>query len=100
MQQQILNEKRSNPRRAQSRGISDELIKDLARSSPIPIDEVRAIADWTLITLKDELKKNDVKFLPDTIKPELLNMMTHALTLERKNNGLSRTISIIGGNER
>ena len=33
---------------AKSRGISDEQINDLAKSSEIPEDDVRAIADWTV----------------------------------------------------
>ena len=34
---------------ATSRGISDELINGLARSSLFPIDDIRFIADWSLI---------------------------------------------------
>ena len=34
--------------RAKSRGISDEQINNLANSSLIPIDDIRAMADWTV----------------------------------------------------
>ena len=41
----------------QSRGISAELINDLASSSFIPIEDDRAIAGWSVIMLKDPLNK-------------------------------------------
>ena len=47
-QQQILDESRLNLGRAKSRGISDELMKDLARSSVMLVDDVGAIAEWTV----------------------------------------------------
>ena len=47
--------------RAKSRGISDEQINSLANSSLIPIDDIRAMADWTVPKLKDELKKRGVQ---------------------------------------
>ena len=58
-QQQILDGVRSNPRQAKPRGINDELLDNLARSSLIPIEDVRAIADWSVIILKD--KSNEEK---------------------------------------
>ena len=72
---------------AKSRGISDELINDLAISTLAPIEDVRAIADWTVINLKGELKQRNVKIQPNTIKPELLKMMIHSLVLERQRTG-------------
>ena len=42
--------------RAKARGISDEQINSLAKSSSIPIDDIRAMAEWTVPMLKDELK--------------------------------------------
>ena len=41
--------------RAKSRGISDKLISDLVKSSAIPLVNVRAIADWSVIIPQDEL---------------------------------------------
>ena len=70
---------------ATPRTISDELINDLARSSLAPKGDVRAIADWSGIIIKDKhfQKRND-QVQPDTIKPELLKMMIQALMLERR----------------
>ena len=48
----------------------------------MPIEDVRAIADWSLIVLKDELNKRHVKFIPGTCTPKLLKMVIRALTLE------------------
>ena len=42
---------------AKPRGISDELINCLAISTMVPIEDVRAIANWSVIILMDELKK-------------------------------------------
>ena len=46
-----------------------KLINDLVRLSLIPIEDVRAIADWTVIILKDKSNKSHVKISPDTRKP-------------------------------
>ena len=69
---------------ATPRGISDELINDLARSSLVPIDDIRAIADWCVIIFKVKLKKRNDQVRPDTRKPELFKMVIHALMLERR----------------
>ena len=53
----------------------------------MPIEDVRAIADWSVIILKDEFKKRHVKIRPDTRKLEILKMTIHALRLERKRSG-------------
>ena len=73
--------------RAKSRGISDEQINSLANSSLIPIDDIRAMADWTVPKLKDELKKRGAPISSDTRKPKLLSMLVHALMLERQRAG-------------
>ena len=72
---------------AKSRGISDEQINDLAKSSEIPQDDVRAIADWTVQMLKEDLTKRGAKCSSDAKQIKLLNMMIHALTLERQSTG-------------
>ena len=48
--------------RAKSRGISDTQINNPGKSSTMPINDVRAIADWTVPMLKDELTKRGAKF--------------------------------------
>ena len=64
--QLILDKAQSSPGRAQSRGISDELITDLVNHQRfLDITDVRAIAYWSAIILKDEFKKSDVKFKYD-----------------------------------
>ena len=73
--------------RAKSRGISDEQINSLANSSLIPIDDIRAMVDWTVPKLKDELKKRGAQISSDTRKPKLLSMLVHALMLERQRAG-------------
>ena len=40
--------------RAKARGISDEQINSLAKSSSIPLNDIRAMAEWTVPMLKDE----------------------------------------------
>ena len=79
-----MDEARSNPRHAQSIGINDELINGLVKSSGMPIEDVRAIRDWSVIVLNDGLKKTSIEFKHMTGNAELLNMMIHALALERR----------------
>ena len=95
-QQQILTERQPSPERGRSRGISDELINELVRSSAMPIEDVRAIADWSIICSKDELKKGNIKFKSGTRKRELLKMMIHALALERRKTSRSLLLRYIG----
>ena len=64
-----------------------------------PKEDVRAFADWTVLILRDELSRIYVKFLLDTRRPELLNIMIYALTVERKTQVVSYTLNI-GGYER
>ena len=52
--------------RAKARGISDEQINSLAKSSSIPIDDIRAMAEWTVPMLKDELKNRGAQITSDT----------------------------------
>ena len=73
--------------RAKSRGISDEHINALANSSLIHIDNIRAMVDWTVPTLKDELKKRGAQISSDTRELKLLSMLVHALMLERQRAG-------------
>ena len=73
--------------RAKSRGISDEQINSLANSSLTPIDDVRAMADWTVPKLKDELKKRGAQISSDTRKRKFMIMLVHALMLERQRAG-------------
>ena len=82
--QLILDEAQSRPGRAQSRGISDEVINDMVNHQRfLDITDVRAIAYWSAIILKDEFKKSDVTRKYDTREFELLKMMIHAFALER-----------------
>ena len=60
---------------------------DLSKSSAIPIDDVRAIADWTVQVLKEELTKRGATCSSDAKKHQLLNMLLHALMLERQSTG-------------
>ena len=53
----------------------------------MPIEDVRAFADWSIRILKDALKKRDIKFKPYTRKHELLTYMIHALALDRRRKG-------------
>ena len=73
--------------RAKARGSSDEQINSLAKSSSIPIDDIRAMADWTVPKLKDELKKRGAQISSDTRQHKLLSMLVHALMLERQRAG-------------
>ena len=52
--------------RAKPRGISDEQLNSLAQSSSIPMDDIRAMADWTVPKLKEELKKRGAQIPSDT----------------------------------
>ena len=52
--------------RAKARGISDEQINSLAKSSSIPIDDIRAMAEWTVPMLKDEFKNRGAQITSDT----------------------------------
>ena len=73
--------------RAKSRGISDEQINSLANSSLVPIDDIRAMADWTVPKLKDELKKRGAQISSGTKEPKILSTLVHALMLERQRAG-------------
>ena len=53
----------------------------------VPLDDIRAIADWSDIILKVNFKKRNDQVQPDTRKPELFKMMIHALMLERRRIG-------------
>ena len=55
--QQIMPERQSSPERANSRGISDELINELVRSPAMPVEDVRAIADWSVLVLRRLVKE-------------------------------------------
>ena len=74
----------NNKYKQNQKGISDEQINSLAKSSAIPIDDVTTIADWTVQMLKEELTKRGATCSSDAIKPKLLNMMIRALMLERQ----------------
>ena len=50
----------------------------------VPLDDIRAIADWCVIIFKVKFKKRNDQVRPDTRKPELFKMMIHALMLERR----------------
>ena len=76
--------------RAKARGISDEQIHNLAKSSTIPIDDIRAMADWTVPKLKDELKKRGVQISSDIRKFQFLSMMIYAFMLERQTGRIGR----------
>ena len=82
--------------RAKSRGISDEQINSLAKSSSIPIDDIRAMAEWTVPMLKDELKNRGAQIPSDTRKLKLLSMLIHSLILERQQRGRSGRIRSSG----
>ena len=53
----------------------------------MPIEDVRANADSSIIVLNDELKKRGIEFKSITRKVGLLNVMIHALALERRRTG-------------
>ena len=57
--------------RAKARGISDEQINGLAKSSSIPVDDIRAMAEWTVPMLKDELQNRGAQIPSDTRIPSL-----------------------------
>ena len=78
--------------RAKARGISDEQINSLAKSSSIPIDDIRAMAEWTVSMLKEELKNRGAQIPSDTRKPKLLSMLIHSFILERQQR--SRSVRI------
>ena len=50
-QEQIMTERQSSPERGQSIGIRDMLINDLVKSSLMLIEDVRAVADWSVTIL-------------------------------------------------
>ena len=74
----------NNKYKQNQKGISDEQINSLAKSSAIPIDDVTTIADWTVQMLKEELTKRGATCSSNAIEPKLLNMMIQALRLERQ----------------
>ena len=82
--------------RAKSRGISGEQINSLANSSLILIDDIRAMAEWTVPMLKEELKNRGAQIPSDTSKLKLLSMLVHSLILERQRMGRSGPIRSSG----
>ena len=63
------------------------ILTPLANSSLIPIDDIRAMADWTVPKLKDELKKRGAQIPSDARKHLFMTMLIHALILERQQKG-------------
>ena len=61
-----------------SRGISDELIHDLVDSSGMLVDDLLAVAYWSVTVMKDGLTKRVVLCKSPTRVFEVLKMMIHA----------------------